>query len=128
MTDLLLVEKVALAIVNVEQKKHDFPELASLDDLRLTADRDLYTLLATAAIAAMPGYEAGLVEGFKQGIDAAAKVAQSVGVAYEGQRECATGVAEFHYGGCASGARKCVTAIRALSPPSIADDGKEGAG
>lgn len=63
--------------------------------------------------------EAGLVEGFKQGIEAAAKVADH-------RRD-------LIFDGLTTPAAMAVVdampdAIRALSPPSIADDGKEGAG
>lgn len=68
---------------------------------------------------ASPGYESGLAEGFKQGIEAAAKVVD----------QCREMILNGLTSAVAMGVVEAMpVAIRTLSPPSIADDGKEGAG
>ena len=48
------VERVALAMVNGENRRLDMPELSSVDEFRLQSDRDAYLYMAEDAIAAMP--------------------------------------------------------------------------
>lgn len=45
-----LVELVALAMCNAEQRQLDCPEIESMEDFRLEADANTYSMLAQAAI------------------------------------------------------------------------------
>lgn len=126
MSDLLLVEQgdreaalaFGAAIGRIRHARHGHAIRTGLWDHTIevqafAAHRIAAERAQPVTVAPLYGYEAGLVEGFKQGIDAAAKVVD--------QRR------DMILNGLSSAAAMAVVdampdAIRALSPPSIADE------
>ena len=95
------IERVALALVNADQRRLDMPELTSVEEFRFDADRDGYLALARAALSTLSPSKIR-----EEALDEAARVAE---------REFADAGWHSYY---RSAARSIAQAIRSLTKGS----------